>query len=129
MIVVDTSALIAILKNETRATACQNVLETTDVICMSAGTLSEALIVSLRQNRLSDMRRLLDGLTIEIVGVSEENSQNVAAAYARCGKGMHPAGLNFGDCFAYSLAKELDCPLLFVADDFAQTDIRSAIPA
>jgi ribonuclease VapC len=50
-------------------------------------------------------------------------------AYARWGKGVHPAALNLGDCFAYALATELRCPLLYLGEDFARTDIRSALPA
>jgi ribonuclease VapC len=53
----------------------------------------------------------------------------VGNAHVRWGKGGHPAGLNFGDCFAYALAQELDCPLLYVGDDFARTDVKGAVKA
>jgi len=61
--------------------------------------------------------------------VTEETAERAAAAYARWGKGNHPAGLNFGDCFAYALAEQMNCPLLFVGDDFSKTDIVPALPA
>lgn len=59
--------------------------------------------------------------------VAPMDADTVADAYDRWGKGVHPAGLNFGDCFAYALAKSQNCPLLFVGDDFAQTDVESAL--
>lgn len=59
--------------------------------------------------------------------VAAVDADKVADAYDRWGKGVHPAGLNFGDCFAYALAKSQDCPLLFVGDYFAQTDVESAL--
>jgi ribonuclease VapC len=55
------------------------------------------------------------------------SARRIAEAYARWGKGVHPAGLNFGDCFACELAKEHSCPLLFVGDDFAKTDVKRAV--
>ncbi len=51
-------------------------------------------------------------------------AQRIAHAYAKWGKGVHPAALNFGDCFAYEVAKDRGCPLLYVGDDFAKTDIK-----
>lgn len=59
--------------------------------------------------------------------VAPVDADKVADAYDRWGKGVHPAGLNFGDCFAYALARVRGCPLLFVGDDFRRTDITSAI--
>jgi ribonuclease VapC len=59
--------------------------------------------------------------------VTPASARHVARAYERWGKGFHPAGLNFGDCFAYALAKEHSCPLLFVGKDFSKTDIASVL--
>ncbi|HYI71714.1 MAG TPA: type II toxin-antitoxin system VapC family toxin, partial [Skermanella sp.] len=53
--------------------------------------------------------------------------RRIAQAYERWGKGVHPAGLNFGDCFAYAVASEHSCPLLFIGDDFSKTDLRQAL--
>lgn len=127
MIVVDTSALIAILLDEPSAQACRHVLEAESDVRLSAGTLSEALIVAVRRNLLDEMAGLVDAVAIAVESVTAAQAQRVADAYARWGKGIHPAGLNFGDCFAYALAKDLDCPLLFVGTDFVRTDIRSAL--
>ena len=73
------------------------------------------------------MTRLIDELGFEIVAVTPGAARRVAAAYARWGKGMHPAGLNFGDHFAYAVAEERACPLLFVGIDFTRTDLRSVL--
>ena len=73
------------------------------------------------------MTRMIDGLGLEIVSVTPSSARRVAAAYARWGRGTHPAGLNFGDCFSYEVAKEHSCPLLFVGDDFSKTDLESAL--
>ena len=129
MIVVDTSALMAILLGEAQADACMTTLETAGTLAISTGTVAEALIVADRRNLGKEMRRLLDGLGFEFESVSPAEAQRVAEAYARWGKGIHPAGLNFGDCFAYSLAMQFDVPLLFVGDDFARTDVRQALQA
>lgn len=70
---------------------------------------------------------LLDELGLEVEPVTAACARRVGTAYAAWGKGMHPAGLNFGDCFAYALAKDRDLPLLFIGRDFARTDVRPAI--
>ncbi len=127
MIAVDTSALMAIVLNEPEADACIAALSAEDDVVISAGTAAEALIVSAKRNLGQEMARLLDGLGFEIVSVSSASARRIAEAYARWGKGVHPAGLNFGDCFAYEAAKTHGCPLLFVGKDFSQTDIRSVL--
>ena len=127
MIAVDTSALMAILLDETEARACAAALEAEDEILISAGTAAEALIVAARRDLGDEMERLIDGLGLEIVSVTPASARRVAQAYGRWGKGVHPARLNFGDCFAYEVAKEHGCRLLFVGDDFSQTDIASVL--
>jgi len=124
--VVDTSALMAILLSEPGAERCIAVLEEQNEVMISAGTLAEALIVAGRRNIAGEMAALVDGLGFEVVSVSGAGSAKVAEAYARWGKGVHAASLNFGDCFAYALARELGRPLLFVGDDFSKTDIEPA---
>jgi len=126
MIVVDKSALMAILLGESESDACMDVLEGDATLAISAGTVAEALIVADRRGLGEEMRRLIDGLGFEISPVTPSSARLVADAYARWGKGAHPAGLNFGDCFAYALASEREAPLLYVGDDFAQTDISAA---
>ena len=127
MIAVDTSALMAVLLDESEADACAQALATNDRIVISAATVAEALIVARRRNLGAEMARLIDGLGLEIASITLAAARRVADCYARWGKGMNPAGLNFGDCFAYEVARSHDCPLLFVGEDFAQTDIVSVL--
>ena len=129
MIVVDTSALMAIALNEPRAEACAAVLEVESEAAISAATLAEALIVAARRDCAEDVAAIIYLLGFEVVPVTEARARRIAAAYAQWGKGVHPAGLNFGDCFAYELAHERACPLLFVGADFVRTDVRSALTA
>ena len=124
MIAVDTSALMAIVLNEADANACIAALEREDEILISATTIAEALIVAARRNVGEEMANLIDELGFNAVAVTPASARRVASAYARWGKGVHAASLNFGDCFAYELAKEHDCPLLYVGDDFAKTDVK-----
>lgn len=126
MIVVDTSALMAILLGEPQAERCAEVLERETQVLVSAGTLAEALIVARRRNVDDELSALINGLGLEVAPVTAAVAERVAQAYARWGRGVHPAGLNFGDCFAYALAQEVGAPLLFVGDDFARTDVASA---
>ncbi|MBV8593856.1 MAG: type II toxin-antitoxin system VapC family toxin [Caulobacteraceae bacterium] len=127
MMVVDTSALMAIVLNEAGADECAAALEAEDHLLLSAGTLAEALIVAGRRDLTTEMNRLVDGLGFEIVSVTASVAHRVAGAYERWGKGLHPAALNFGDCFAYALAKDRGCALLHVGEDFSRTDIRGRL--
>ena len=125
MIAVDTSALMAILLAEADGDACIAALETGQEVLISAGTMAEALIVAARRHVDEEMAALIDDLGFTVVPVTAPGARRVAAAYARWGKGVHPAGLNFGDCFAYVVARDHECPLLYVGDDFAQTDVSA----
>lgn len=127
MIAVDTSALMAIVLNEPEADACGAALEGEDEILISAGTVAEALIVSARRNVREEVASLIDGLGFEIVTVTPASARRIANAYERWGRGVNPAGLNFGDCFAYEVAKEHECRLLYVGDDFSRTDIQGVL--
>jgi len=127
VIVIDTSALMALLLAEPTADQIATVLEAEEHVIISAGTLAEALIVAARRGLLEEMTMLLDGIGAKVETVSEQTSYAVAEAYAAWGKGVHPAGLNFGDCFAYVTAKAHNAPLLFVGNDFSQTDVASVI--
>lgn len=123
----DTSALMAIALGEKEADACIMVLETETEVVISAGTVAEALIVAARRNVGEEMTRMIEGLGFEIVSVTPASARRVAAAYARWGRGVHPAGLNFGDCFSYEVATEHSCPLLYVGEDFSKTDLERAL--
>ncbi len=123
MMAVDTSALMAIVLNEASADSCVSALEADGNLLISAGTVAEALIVAARRNVGEEMERLIDGLGFEIVSVTPASARRIAQAYKSWGKGVHPAALNFGDCFAYEVAREHRCPLLYVGEGFARTDV------
>jgi ribonuclease VapC len=127
MIAVDTSALMAIALNEREAEAWISALEAEDNILISAGTVAEALIVAARRNVGEEVASLIDGLGFDIVAVTPASARRIALAYAQWGKGMNPAALNFGDCFAYAVAKENSCGLLYVGDAFSKTDIAGVL--
>jgi len=127
MIAVDTSALMAIVLNQPEADACIAALEAEDDILISGGTVAEALIVSTRRNVGAEMATLIDELGFEIVTVTPASARRIAQAYAQWGKGASPAALNFGDCFAYEVAKEHACRLLYVGGDFLKTDIDGVL--
>ena len=127
MIAVDTSALMAIILDEPQAGSCIAALEAEEEILVSAGTVAEALIVSGRRNVGGEMTSLIDGLGFEIVTITPAAARRIAAAYGRWGRGVHPAGLNLGDCFAYEVAKEHGCRLLYIGEDFSKTDVESVL--
>jgi ribonuclease VapC len=127
MIVVDTSALMAIIQDEPAGEFCLGALEQETNILISAGTMAEAMIVAGRRDLSEQMTRLIDGFSFQVVPLTKAGARRVGAAYGRWGKGVHPAGLNMGDCFAYELARERRCPLLFVGDDFTKTDLLAAL--
>jgi ribonuclease VapC len=118
---------MAIVLSEPQADACIAALEAEDEILISAGTVAEALIVSARRNVGAEVSDIIDRLGFEIVAVTSASARRIADAYRCWGHGAHPAGLNFGDCFAYAVAKEHGCRLLYVGDDFAKTDIEGVL--
>ena len=119
--------MLAVVLDEANASRCRAALLATNEIVMSAGTLAEALIVATSRNVEEELGELVDGVGIVIVPITSSSARRAAAAYRRWGKGFHPAGLNFGDCFAYELAAARDCALLYVGNDFSRTDIKSAL--
>jgi ribonuclease VapC len=129
VIVIDTSALIALLANEPLSQACRDVFEKEELILISAGTMLEALIVSAPRGFSQQMRELLSSRAIQVIDVTPARAERAADAYTRWGKGFHRAALNYGDCFAYAAAREFDCPLLYIGNDFIHTDITAAISA
>jgi ribonuclease VapC len=127
VIALDTSAVMAILLDEADADRCISAIEAHDEIILSARTLAEVLIVASRRGIGPQATRMIDGLAAEILPVTPATATRLAGIYAKWGKGVHPAGLNFGDCFAYDVAKEHACALLFVGRDFSQIDIESVL--
>jgi len=126
VIVVDTSALMAIVLDEPEADRCMRILEAADELTISAATVAEALIVAGRRNVGPEVESLIAGLGFTIAPLTAPGARRVARAYARWGKGVHPAGLNLGDCFAYAEARDNACALLYVGDDFSRTDLEAA---
>jgi ribonuclease VapC len=132
MIVVDTSALYAILTNEPEAEDFSRAISHDDAPQISALTLYETMIVCYARGRdplLDDFRQLLVSGNIAVVPFDRQAANAAQAAYQQFGKGYHPASLNLGDCAAYSLALTLGCPLLYKGDDFTKTGIPQALPA
>jgi ribonuclease VapC len=127
VIAVDTSALIAIMKDEPEADACIAALQAETPLLISAGTIAEALIVAGRHGAAEKLASLFAGLEWTVIDVTAASAHRAADAYARWGKGVHPAGLNYGDCFSYEVARTHACPLLYVGRDFALTDVMSAL--
>lgn len=127
MIVVDTSALIAIALAEDDAERCIAAMLATDRRLISAATVTEALIVAYGRDCETAMRNLLHSDRIGVEPVTAERARAAANAYRHYGKGWHAAALNYGDSFSYALAMEHECPLLFIGRDFGLTDVRSAL--
>lgn len=123
--VVDTSALIAILLQEEDAQAYADALAATATAALSAASYVELAIVSLSRGvrGRAELEATLADAAIEIVPVTLDQARLAAGAYDRYGKGRHAAALNFGDCFAYALAKSRGEPLLFKGTDFGLTDV------
>ncbi len=128
MIAVDTSALIAIVLGEPGAQPCINVLGNEPDIVISAGTLTETFIVAARRGKAADLDRLIAALNLRVIPHTEASARRASQAYETWGKGIHPAGLNLGDCFAYEVAQHHICPLLYLGNDFSKTDIQTALP-
>lgn len=127
MIAVDTSALMAIVLDEEEGPSCMATLQADNHLLISAGTVTEVLIVAQARNSRDDVQTLIDELGFEIVPVTNASARRAVDAHAKWGRGAKTAGLNFGDCFAYDVAKANDCPLLYVGRDFAKTDVKSAL--
>ncbi len=125
--VIDTSAVMAILTREPAAERLVAALDADPTRLISAATVVEASLVLL--GRYGDageplLDRLLRGIGAEVVPVGDDQVTLARDAALRFGRGRHPAALNFGDCFSYALSLSRGEPLLFVGDDFARTDVE-----
>jgi ribonuclease VapC len=129
--VIDSSAIIAIVLNEPEADRFQSALKSDRKRLVSAASVLESSIV-LEHRFGEEGDRLLDhliaGLAIEIVSVNLEQLAAARVAHHRFGRGRHKARLNFGDCFSYALAKVSGEPLLYKGNDFALTDLAAISP-
>ena len=127
--IVDSSTIIAILRNEPDAAAMAEALQEAPIRRISAVTYVEAAVVA-DNDRSPLLSRRFDALVRDaqmlVEPVTARQAELARQAYRDFGKGRHKAGLNLGDCFAYALAKEMDEPLLFKGDDFRHTDVEAA---
>lgn len=128
--VVDTSAIIAILTGETDSGPLVEALDQSDSLQISAASVLETGIViearhGERGRKMFD--RWLEESSINVIPLNRTQVEAAREGFRRFGKGRHPAALNFGDCFSYGLAKTLGEPLLFCGNDFTKTDLRSAL--
>lgn len=128
--VIDTSALLAILQDEPERRAFNEAIEQADGRRLSTANFVETSIVVEVRYGLEGVRELdmfIERAAIDLVPVDHAQARLARMAFSRYGRGRHRAGLNFGDCFAYALAADLNAPLLFKGDDFSHTDITPAV--
>ena len=128
--IVDTSAVVAILFRESDAVRYEEALADAAQCRMSVVSFVEAaMVIESRDGpaRGESLDVLIEASSIELAPVTVEHAYAARQAWRRFGKGNHPAGLNFGDCFAYALAETSGEPLLFKGGDFALTDIEDAL--
>jgi len=126
MIVVDTSALIAILDKEPDAALFAEAIAEADAPLISTATLLELNIVMLNRYGVKATQivdRLIQEGGFQVESFTVQHADLAREAYSRYGKGQQTAGLNYGDCFSYALAKATGLPLLFKGQDFSKTDI------
>lgn len=129
--IVDSSALLAILRREPEHSAFEKILDEADVLRISAATYFEfSIVIDSRSDPAMsrEIDDLLDRFNIGIEPFTAEQAKIARQAYRDYGKGSgHPANLNFGDCFTYALARDKREPVLCKGDDFVHTDLRSAV--
>ena len=127
--IIDSSAMLAVLLDEPDADYYEAVIATAPSRRMSAANFLEAAMVfegRVGAERGGDLDRYIEGAEIQIEPVTADHARRAREAWRRFGKGNHPAGLNFGDCFAYALADAEGEPLLYKGGDFARTDVGAA---
>ena len=130
--IVDTSAVLAILQDEPERRRFNEAVEAADSRLMSVATFVEVSIVIESRFGAEGLHHLdlfVDRAGMELVPVDVEQTRVARGAFSRFGKGRHRAALNYGDCFSYALAQVMGEPLLYKGEDFSGTDIRSVLPA
>jgi ribonuclease VapC len=129
-VVLDTSALVAVLFDEPeRAEFVERIAADARRLVSAATLVETGLVVEARRGEVAgrELDLLLHRASVACVAVDERQAEIARAAWRRFGKGRHPAGLNYGDCFSYALARVSGEPLLFKGGDFALTDVTSVI--
>lgn len=125
--VIDTSALLAILQNEPERRSFNEAIEADEIRSLSTASFLEAsMILESRHGAdgVRDLDHFIARAQISLVPVNAEQAHLARDGFRRYGKGRHSAGLNFGDCFSYALSRSIDQPLLFKGDDFPQSDVE-----
>jgi ribonuclease VapC len=125
--VTDTSALVAILQNEPERRKFNEAIEAAETRSMStASFLETSMILESRfgADGVRDLDLFIAKAKISLIPVDEEQAHLARDGFRKYGKGRHPAGLNYGDCFSYALARSRDEPLLFKGEDFSKTDVE-----
>ena len=124
--VIDTSVLLAILQDEPERRAFNEAIELAESCLLSVANFVEtSIVIESRYGAegLRELDRFLDIARVELAAVDTAQGRSARDAFSRFGKRRHPAGLNYGDCFAYALARAMGQPLLFKGNDFSQTDV------
>jgi ribonuclease VapC len=126
--VLDTSAILAILQDEPERRKFNEAIEAAETRSLSTASLVEcSMILESRYGTdgVRDLDLFIAKAQVSLVPVDEEQADIARRAFRKYGKGRHPASLNFGDCFSYALTQALDEPLLFKGNDFSQTDVKA----
>lgn len=130
MIVIDTSAVLAILNDEPERRSFNELIENAEGCLISAASFVEtSIVLEARKGYegIRDFDLFIAQAGIKMSEVDAEQAEIARAAFRKFGKGRHAANLNFGDCFSYALAKANDLPLLFKGNDFSYTDVECAL--
>ena len=129
--IIDTSALVAVLRDEPERPALLRAIAHAQRRFVSAANLLEtSIVIDARRDAIASRRldEFMQSARVEVAPVTARQAEIARAAYRDFGRGSgHPARLNFGDCFAYALAKDNDQSLLFKGDDFSHTDVRRTL--
>jgi ribonuclease VapC len=128
-VIVDSSAVVAVLRGEPGFEEVVQSMREADLLAIGAPTLVESVIVMGRaegEGGIAALRRFVRDLEIVVIPFDESYAQVATDAFLAFGKGRHPASLNYGDCMSYATARRADRPLLYIGDDFPQTDIQPA---
>ena len=125
--IVDASALVAIVLREDGWKRLLAALDAAEEVAIGAPTLTEtAIVLEAKGVAPTVLPAVLDAAGIAVLPYTHDHARLAAQAFRRFGRGRHPASLNFGDCISYAVADAASAPLLYVGDDFARTDVRTA---
>jgi ribonuclease VapC len=128
-VILDSSAVVAVLLQEPPQKDLATKMENADVVAIGAPTLLETgmvMIGAMGERGRGLTAQFLESFEVEVIPFGEAHWQAAIGVFSRYGKGQHPAGLNYGDCMSYAAARIADEPLLFIGNDFAQTDVEAA---